>query len=95
MQKIAAFLGIAGILFSAFFFMDDRYASAQDLDELKRDVDYRATMQRYESATDLYFQYKALSKKYPDDSELKEESKEIKSRRDELKEKLESYKLGG
>jgi hypothetical protein len=93
-QKIATFLGITGILFSAFFFLDARYASAEDLKRLERDVEYQRVVQRYETATDLYFQYKALRAKYPNDTELKEELKEVKSRRDGLKEKLESYKVG-
>ena len=91
MQKITAILGLVAIFFSAFFFIDDRYASAEDLDRLESKVEYQRIVQQYETAVDLYFQYKALLRKHPDDSELKEEFDSVKERRNELKKKIDGY----
>ena len=90
-QKISAFLGVVAILFSGFFFIDARYATAKDLDLLQQSVEYQRIVQRYETAVDLYYQYKALYRKYPDDSELKEELDAVKINRDELKKKIDNF----
>ena len=92
---IGAFISIAtagGMIWGGFTIVDERYAHAQVVQELKKDIKILDIKQQYRDANDEYLYQKSLKRKYPDDQEIEEEFEEAKTNRDNLKKVLEELK---
>ena len=83
---------------------DDRYATCKDLakleqqniktfQELRKDMDRDRLEQRYINLTDQAMSLKILIKKYPNDTELKEDYDKVMKERDKTKEQLDKMRL--
>ena len=92
-QKISIILSVLVVVVGGVIAIEDRYANAQDVKQQLAIIDITHQIKldtiRYDSLTDQYYNLKEWTKLSPNDAELKEEFKEVKIRRNKLKQRLE------
>lgn len=87
---------IIGLLFGAFTYIsafEQRdVLFAQEIQEVKKDVEYLKLQKLYDEARGEYYSVKSLLKKYPQDEELQEQIKDTQENVSLLKERLQRLK---
>lgn len=85
---IAAVIGLSGTIIGGIIYVDDRYAKAEELVEVKKDVSLIELKDQLRIAQEEYYFLKKQSRKYPDDEDIAEELVEIKVVIKDLKESI-------
>jgi low affinity Fe/Cu permease len=83
-------IALVGFLFSAFFFIDNRYASSEDVKQIEQRLDYKITA---DQMNDMQNRLWTLEDRYGHNLErandiVKQEYRKLKSEKDELSKKL-------
>ncbi len=96
-KLIGGLIGLIGITFSVFFFMDNRHVSSISFSRLAVTVSTNKLENTLHKALENLYFYRDQLRKYPDDDKLKkkleeaeDEVKNIKERIKKLKEKVDS-----
>lgn len=89
---ITTILGFIGTLATGVFWIDDRYAKAEQVEELDKRVTLAELKDQLRIAQEEYFFLKSQERKYPDDLDIKEQLAEAKEVVDNLKERIRKYK---
>jgi hypothetical protein len=89
---ITTILGFIGTLATGVFWIDDRYAKAEQVEELDKRVTLSELKDQLRLALEEYYFLKKQARKYPDDEDIQRELEEAKSVVDDLKEKIKNYK---
>ena len=99
-KSIIATIIMVGALITGVITLDSRYATSEDLkkteiqlvqtlEKFQKDMINDRLEQRYINLTDQVYQYKALIKKNPKDTELKEDYIKLEQERQDVKKKME------
>lgn len=89
---IVAVLGLSGTIFGGVAYVDSRYAKADELQEVKKDVSLIELKDQLRTAQEEYHFLKKQSRKYPDDEDIVEELVDIKVVIKDLKEAIKELK---
>jgi len=90
-MRILRILGSAALIITfitGIWFIDDRYVDAKEVQSLKEQIYLRIDTNEYRELTKQYYELKKLVRENPDSEELKEQLKEIKKERAELKKRI-------
>lgn len=93
--KILSSCGIILTFIFGIWFADDRYISAKELNQEKKQIYIKMNMSDYRALTKQYYEYRKLIKENMDDSTLRDEFNDIKKERIKLKEKIDLLLEGG
>jgi len=83
---------IIGSIVAGYGFLDERFANAQDVEQLEKRVTLAELTTSLRTALEEYYFLKQQLRKYPDDAELTDKVKEAKDHVDTLKEQIKQYK---
>jgi len=89
MKTILGILGIVGIIFGAYFYIDNRYAQSEDLKQIERRLDYKIISDQLEFKDQ---RITVIRNRYPDLSKMpytvKEEFERLEREKKVLEMKL-------
>lgn len=89
---ITAILGFFGTVSTGIFWVDDRYAKAEQVEQLEKRLTLAELKDQLRLALEDYYFLKSQSRKYPDDLDIKKELDEAEEYAESLKEKIKNYK---
>lgn len=75
-------------LLSGVWLVDDRYVSASELQQTKKQIYLRLDTSEYQTLTEQYYKFKALVEQHPDDIALKQQFEKICKERDKVKNRI-------
>ena len=90
--SIGMIVTIAGSIWGSVLALDTKYASAQELETVRKDVDKLKWSAVHEKALNDYYRLKELSSKFPNDEQLLTDLEKAKHRLTSLEKKLESIR---
>lgn len=85
---VAAVIGLAGTVVGGVMYVDDRYAKAEELVEVKNDVSLIELKDQLRVAQEELFFLKRQARKYPEDEAILEELADITAVVKDLKEAI-------
>ena len=92
-NKILAIVGgiVAVIsLFSGVWLIDDRYVSASELKQVKKEIYLRLDTSEYQMLTEQYYKLKLLIKQHPEDGILREQFEQVCKDRARIKKSIDN-----
>lgn len=92
-ESLSATVALIGACVGGYIYIDDRYALAEEHEEMVRRLDKTEIRMAIQQAMQHYYFLKSQLNKYPDDRELKEEVIEAKKDIDLLKKQLSEKEL--
>ena len=90
-NKVLAIIGgiVAVIsLFSGVWLIDDRYVSASELKQVKKEIYLRLDTSEYQMLTEQYYKLKLLIKQHPEDEILREQFEQVCKDRARIKKSI-------
>ena len=90
-NKILAVIGgmvLIISLLSGIWAIDDRYVSADELRQAKKEIYLRLDTAEYQTLTEQYYKLKLLVEQHPNDVTLREQFKRISKEREKVKERI-------
>jgi hypothetical protein len=89
-KKVVPVLVLFGILFSAFFFLDNRYARSENMKQIEQRLDYKIVADQLK---DIQIRIWTLEDRYGQNLEktndiIKQEYRKLKAEKEELSKKL-------
>lgn len=102
-KVISAVFVIVAAIWGGMLTMDNRYATAEDLNTMQQQTvktfeEFRKSMKqddlqrKFTFLTERYYNLKDLLRKYPNDTDMQNEINDIKNQLDKIKEQMESVK---
>jgi len=90
-NKIIALIGgvvLVISLLSGIWAIDDRYVSAAELQQVKKQIYLRLDTSDYQTLTEQYYKLKLLVEQHPNDPTLKRQFERVCKERDKVKERI-------
>ncbi len=91
-KNILNVVAIITVVFSGFFFIESRYTLQQEFAELVSRVDLDELQDLLKEALEDLYYWRSMSRKYPDDLEIKKKLEEAEENVKDLKERIRKIK---
>ena len=92
-NKILAVIGGMVLIISlmtGLWAIDDRYVSASELQQVKKQIYLRLDTSDYQTLTEQYYKLKLLVEQHPNDATLREQFERVCKERDRVKERIDN-----
>jgi len=90
LAPIGGFLGIIGVIFGAYFYLDERFAKCADLKQLEQRLDYKITQDQHDAIQKRIWLIKDRSGEKPKDATVKEELRKLEEDKARIQKKLDA-----
>ncbi len=90
LTAIIAILTIIGIVFGVYFYIENRYALAEELKKTQQRLDYKILTDKFDAIQERIWKIKERSGEKPRDKTIKEELQKLESDKELLKTKIEA-----
>lgn len=92
-KKITAMCGLIAIVFTAFFFLETRHAPMKSHLTLENRVNVQELRRLLREAESEMYYYRDLSRKYPNDQQIKDRLREVEERVRDLKKRIQQEEV--
>jgi FtsZ-interacting cell division protein ZipA len=92
-NKILAIIGgmvLVISLMTGLWAIDDRYVSAEELQQVKKQIYLRLDTSDYQTLTEQYYKLKLLVEQHPNDPTLREQFERVCKEREKVKERIDT-----
>jgi len=87
---IGGILAIIGVIFTAYFWIDGRYALSQELEKTKARLEYKILSDQFQAISDRIWKIKDRAGEKPKDPTVKEELRQLESDKESVKVKIDA-----
>lgn len=89
---VTALAGATGTIYGVQTFFDDRYASKEEVEEVKKRLTLQELKELLKEALEEMYFWRQQARKYPDDPEIKKRLKESEENVEDIKEQIKELK---